>query len=88
MLEDRFDERRRAAVMHVRGGGADTPQVLGQEGVRRVAIARIERDRRHVIAGNLVDRFGEPWAHHVALEIAKELDDSSAGAVPAQARPD
>ena len=75
MLEDGFGERGGAAVVHVRRGRADAPQVLGQERVRRVPVARIERDRRHVVARDLVDRLGQPRPHDVPLEVAEQLDE-------------
>jgi hypothetical protein len=41
-------------------------------------------DRRHVVARNLVDRFGEVGPHDMALQVAIELDDSPIGAVPSK----
>jgi hypothetical protein len=39
-----------------------------------MTVARVERDRRHIVAGNLVDGLAQPIAHRVPLEIPVELD--------------
>ena len=47
-------------------------------------VGGIHRNRRDVVAGDLVDRFGQARAHVVALQVAVELDHRAPRAVAAE----